>query len=94
MTMQLTIEQFTDYIAAKGVKRSCEQCGTESWAFIDRPDATTVWAIDSRRTDGSYSMPAPGVPCIAMCCNNCSFIKLFASVPIENWVKEQESKKK
>lgn len=94
VTMQLTIQQFTDYLSAKGVKRECDQCGKESWAFIDQPDANTVWAIDSRRIDGSQTMPSPGIPCVAMCCNHCSFIKLFASMPIESWVKQREDVKK
>lgn len=94
MTMQLTFEHFARYLSAKNIKRTCEQCGTESWSFIDQPDGTTTWAIDSRRNDGSLVAPAPGIPCVAMCCNNCSFIKLFASIPIEGWVKEQEGKQK
>lgn len=91
--MPLTVENFAAYLAEKGVKRSCEQCGAESWVFVEPPDAATAWALDSRRSDDAHVVPSPAVPCVAMCCNNCSFIKLFASIPIESWIKEREGGK-
>lgn len=91
--MQITAELLIEYLEAKKVKLPCEQCGEESWAFVEPPDAETVWALDSRKTNGVVSLGSPGIPCVALCCNNCAFIRLFASIPIQNWHKSTKRDK-
>lgn len=88
--IDLTAQDIGAYFDEKGVSNRCQQCGRQEWIHIKEQDGW-FWGLNAGRTDGSARLPMPAVPMLVLCCAHCSWVRLHASVPIEEWVQGRAS---
>jgi len=77
--MALTQEQsekFQKWMNEKCTQHACPSCGQNNWALGQIIMANTV------TEGGGVSIGGGGIPMVQICCSNCAFVKLYATVPI------------
>ena len=76
--MRLSQEQlakFQQWAARKGIKNTCESCGSNKWELGDIVAAPTF-------AGGGFNIGGPTVPMVPMICTNCGYIRHYAAVLI------------
>ncbi len=82
-----SVEEIVRFFQAKGVSGLCPACRHDRWIRLDNPE-NFVWVLSARGANGDHVIPAPAIPVIALTCENCSFIRLHAAIPVKNWLAE------
>ena len=68
-------KKVTETIVTRGVNSDCEVCGKpqSTWSLSDQPVSIVL-----TNPEGSFSIPPPHIPTVAMICNNCGNVRFLA----------------
>lgn len=72
-----TVPNFKDVLLKrlieKGVRPECEACGQNNWSVVDQPVGVMIVNLS-----GAFQIPPPHIPSVALICNNCGNVRIFA----------------
>ncbi|WP_452031947.1 hypothetical protein [Azospirillum palustre] len=85
--MDIKAEEVLDALRDRGAKTECDQCGSDKF-FISEGDDRFVMHIPMTTNEDELPASHDTLPCVAIACGNCGYMRFYARTIIIEIVKK------